>query len=79
MAAVVDSLKWRLQRLSTEKVLEAIYRSTCCEGLAEAKDHFFTKVFSGVSRAPYSDNYCMAQTLMAATRASHPFHEEFSR
>lgn len=79
MCAVVDSLKWRLQRLGTEKVLEAIYRDTCCEGLVDTKDHFFTKLFSGVSRAPHSDNVCMARTLTAATRASHPLHEEFCR
>lgn len=73
------SLKWRLQRLGTEKVLEAIYRDTCCEGLVEPKGHFFTKIFSGVSRAPHSDHVCMAQTLTAATRESHPLRAEFSR
>lgn len=79
MYAVVTRLKMRMERLGTEPELKLIFTDTCCEGLAEPKNHVVAKLFTGVTRAPYADNYHKTQILTTSTRTSHALHASYSK
>ncbi|CAN0572855.1 unnamed protein product, partial [Laminaria digitata] len=59
-------LRDRFKRLGKEGELKTVSTDTCCEGLARPENHLVAKLFPGVDRAPYGDNYHKAQILGAS-------------
>ena len=72
-------LKKRCQRINERHVTDVryAYSDVCCQGAKDPTNHWITKIWENVKRAPYKDAFHCSQKIVGATQPHHELRETF--